>query len=148
MQHSLPLPVDLFSSPGSSNMNFCCSFNPFSLSKSAPTTPQTIISNANFVAINLSIFKNYQKSSQERMKEFQILCHHPPSITERINLRIPSIYEVINVTNIHGMILLCGGNNNVQIAVEVQYSMPSLLSPFLSLTPSFLSFLLCDLIRK
>jgi hypothetical protein len=122
-------------------MNFCCSFNPFSLVKSQrgshPDTggSSSTVPLVNFVALNLPSFKNYSKSPRERVRDVTAIRCHPPSLTERINLRIPSIFETIDLSTLSGMIMLCGGNNGVLFTVEVSRShlhLSRLLPPHLS----------------
>lgn len=98
-------------------MNFCCHLNLFS------SSPQEIesIPLINFVAINLIQYKNHLKSSYERIREIDSLRLHLPTMTERINLRVPIIFEHIDMLNIISFLTLCGGNNGVHFTIHVNY---------------------------
>jgi hypothetical protein len=111
-------------------MNFCCSFNPFALksSTSQRSTSSSTVPLVNFVALNLHSFKNYSKSPLERVRDVTAIRCHPPSLTERMNLRIPSIFETVDLSTLSGMLMVCGGNNGIQFTVEVNLHLLSLFS--------------------
>jgi hypothetical protein len=106
-------------------MNFCCSFNPFDLATKPPPLPQDTVPAINFVAINLSAWKNYQKCPQERLRDVEAIRRHLPTLTERMNLRIPQIYERVDLLSVSGLLMLCGANNGVRFSVEVIAPPPS-----------------------
>ena len=100
--------------------------NPFKFLKEEPSSYSSSSStytssspSINFVSINLNCYKNHLKSSYERIREIDSLRLHFPSITERFNLRLPGIFEHIDMLNINSFLLLCGGNNGIQFTIEV-----------------------------
>jgi hypothetical protein len=82
---------------------------------------------------NLDLSKNciqqWKKSPRDRTHEIETYRFHIPTPIERRNLRIPASIDRLNIQDRFHFLILCGGENHIEFAVEVstQYAILFLL---------------------